>query len=1028
MNKSLLAVVFVLFSVAFLLYFGPVNAQDIPSVSKDGSLGSGTHVNWAAASDRFVPMTEPDQGTATASTYDLPTRPGAGLVITPTFDSSITSDPNSAAIQAMINQAIAIYQAQFSDPITVTILFRYSANTPDGSPMGAGSLARSNYVFYNFPYNTYITQLSGDATTANDATALANLPGAALSTLLPPTSANGRAIGLNTPPAMFANSSVGAGGPYDGIVTLNAGQSFSFTRPPGASYDALRSTEHEIDEVLGLGSGIGQSSFRPQDLFSWSSAGVRNITSTGTRYFSINGGITNLVGFNQSATGDFGDWISPSCPQANPFVQNAFSCPGQFSDVTTTSPEAVNLDVIGYNLVTGPAASTFTWIGTAGDNNYQTAGNWSPARTVKSPSDILVFNNGVPTTATNFPYPGETIGQLQVLNNTVVALSTNGPNAPAAGTISRTGNTVTGVGTSFTTQLSVGDVILIQTPSSSFDVTAIASDTSLTTQQSGTFASQIYAPVSRLTISGGSGSDLVVGAGSQLNILGSAADKAIRIALLTGTTGSISGSMSFNGAAPPDGTFNRLTAADANAVTFQSGSTFTVNPSVSGNAFGSTNLNSIIFASGSTYVGTGGSNPFGAAAPNSVTVFQTGSLYRYQSSVLPAFNGRTYANFELNTNLDLGTSDISFTGPLSIDNFTVNQGILTMNFGGGFTHTINGNLVVNGGTLNIGSGTVGGDTLNLKGNILANGGSLNFNPATTGTLILNGAGTQIIGGAGNLSFNNFQNVTVNDAGLTLGKALTLPGLLTLTNGTVSTGVNTLSSGTTGTVSRTNGYVIGTLQKNYSSPGAKTFEVGTANGYSPVDVNVTTPSPGGAPFTVKCIQGAQPNVLVPGKALSRYWTLTGAALTADLTFHYLDPTDIPGTATESNFVIQKYSGGFSQPGGSVNTAANTASISGVSSFLDWTLAEPAAVSAGNVTVSGRVVTPGLTGLRNVTVQMTDSNNVVRTATTSSFGFFSFDNVATGQQYTFRVQSRLYRFAVVNVTINDTLTLPDMVGLE
>ncbi|HEX3100229.1 MAG TPA: hypothetical protein VHQ01_00480, partial [Pyrinomonadaceae bacterium] len=102
---------------------------------------------------------------------------------------------------------------------------------------------------------------------------------------------------------------------------------------------------------------------------------------------------------------------------------------------------------------------------------------------------------------------------------------------------------------------------------------------------------------------------------------------------------------------------------------------------------------------------------------------------------------------------------------------------------------------MNGGTLNIGSGTVAGDTLSLKGNILTNGGSLNFNPATAGTLILNGAGTQIIGGAGNLSFNNFQNVTVNDAGLTLGKALTLPGLLTLTNGNVSTGVNTLSSGT-----------------------------------------------------------------------------------------------------------------------------------------------------------------------------------------------------------------------------------------
>ena len=33
-----------------------------------------------------------------------------------------------------------------------------------------------------------------------------------------------------------------------------------------------------------------------------------------------------------------------------PFVQNAFSCRGQFSDVTVTSPEGINLDVIGYDL------------------------------------------------------------------------------------------------------------------------------------------------------------------------------------------------------------------------------------------------------------------------------------------------------------------------------------------------------------------------------------------------------------------------------------------------------------------------------------------------------------------------------------------------------------------------------------------------------------------------------------------------------------------------------------------------------
>jgi hypothetical protein len=81
-----------------------------------------------------------------------------------------------------------------------------------------------------------------------------------------------------------------------------------------------------------------------------------------------------------------------------------------------------------------------------------------------------------------------------------------------------------------------------------------------------------------------------------------------------------------------------------------------------------------------------------------------------------------------------------------------------------------------------------------------------------------------------------------------------------------------------------------------------------------------------------------------------------------------------------------------------------------------------------TVSGRVLTPNLVGLRNATISMTDSLGVVRTATTSSFGFFSFANVLPGGQYVFRVQSRSYRYSQQTVTVNGDLTLPDFVGSE
>src|SRR6266576_2900949 len=218
------------------------------------------------------------------------TVPTTGLIIHATFDSSITGNPNAAAIQAMINRAISIQESLFSDPITIQIRFRYAATGPDGSP-----------------WSPFINALRADATTGNDNVAKASLPGNALSPTIKPSGANGRAVGLDTPTAMFADGHGGNGGPYDGIVTLNSSVPLQFTRPTSASnFDAQRSTEHEMDEIMGMVSDADVSKLHPQDVFSWSSAGHRNITSSGTRYFSINGGVTNIVNFNQDSHGDLG--------------------------------------------------------------------------------------------------------------------------------------------------------------------------------------------------------------------------------------------------------------------------------------------------------------------------------------------------------------------------------------------------------------------------------------------------------------------------------------------------------------------------------------------------------------------------------------------------------------------------------------------------------------------------------------------------------------------------------------------------
>ena len=86
------------------------------------------------------------------------------------------------------------------------------------------------------------------------------------------------------------------------------------------------------------------------------------------------------------------------------------------------------------------------------------------------------------------------------------------------------------------------------------------------------------------------------------------------------------------------------------------------------------------------------------------------------------------------------------------------------------------------------------------------------------------------------------------------------------------------------------------------------------------------------------------------------------------------------------------------------------------------------TAVNVSVSGRVVAPDGRGLRNTTVFITDPSGVRRTATTSSFGFYRFDSILTGQQYAMGVSSRLYRFAPRTLTVNDDVANLDFMGLE
>jgi hypothetical protein len=284
-------------------------------------------------------------------------QPGAtsGLTIVPTFDSTITSDPNAAAIEAAINTAIVNIESQFSDPITVNI------NFAEG-----GGLGQSSTYFATFSYSTFLAALKADAKTSDDATAislLANVSNNPVnnSASINVKTANGRAVGIALNPPS---------GQPDGFILLNT----TLTSPgsPGSSgsYSLTVVAEHEIDEVLGKGSslsgsGVLNGTIFPEDLFRYSSASTRTFTTTDSRisgvfaYFSIDA-LHSLAEFdNQNDGGDFGDWQSnPRRSGVGPKVQDAFATPGS---APALSVELTDLDVIGYDRVgtqTPPAITT----------------------------------------------------------------------------------------------------------------------------------------------------------------------------------------------------------------------------------------------------------------------------------------------------------------------------------------------------------------------------------------------------------------------------------------------------------------------------------------------------------------------------------------------------------------------------------------------------------------------------------------------------------------------------------------------
>jgi hypothetical protein len=208
----------------------------------------------------------------------------------------------------------------------------------------------------------------------------------------------------------------------------------------------------------------------------------------------------------------------------------------------------------------------------------------------------------------------------------------------------------------------------------------------------------------------------------------------------------------------------------------------------------------------------------------------------------------------------------------------------------------------------------------------------------------------------------------NDVSHTLtvaGGDLTVSGTTALTNGRVITNANTVIAN--GAVTRTTGYVDGLLQKpvTVGGPVARTFEVGDALAYSPIDVTFASVTGAGA-LIGKATGGDHPQIgssdLIPTKSVNRHWTLTNSGTTfttADAVFNFASG-DIDGGANFNSFFVRKYDApNWSSPATGTRTATST-QATGITSFSDFAIGEPpthtiiaSAGAGGSISPSGNV---------------------------------------------------------------------------
>jgi hypothetical protein len=262
----------------------------------------------------------------------------AGFTINLVWDASALAPGTPASFRAGVQNAAAMLQAAFTDPITVNIEVGYGewANQIAVSPSEAlGDVLNG----VSEPYATLRGLLSSHATSADDQTAVNSLPNSpslqGMSRFLI-GGAQRKALGLLAGSSTAVDGAIGIGTAITGSNLLSV---------------ALHEITHAMGRVVG-GNAL--------DLFRYVSPGQHLFTSAipaPAAYFSIDGGVTDLADFGR--TSDPSDFLNRGVQDSGlGGHEDAFDEFYGASSLLTLSPvDLTVMDVLGFTRASPPVVS-----------------------------------------------------------------------------------------------------------------------------------------------------------------------------------------------------------------------------------------------------------------------------------------------------------------------------------------------------------------------------------------------------------------------------------------------------------------------------------------------------------------------------------------------------------------------------------------------------------------------------------------------------------------------------------------------